>query len=233
MRPLTISQWSSVVAVGAMLCVFAISFPSLTQAKEGTNELTWDDLVPEMPDFDDPYAKLTPDQLSDLSSVAVMRGLVARESSIMTEEKKERLAELEKSLAASGIDVDDILSQRERVTAERRQRAETVVDELDGTRVRIPGYVLPLAFEGTEVTEFLLVPYVGACIHTPPPPPNQIVHVKPEQGFETKGLYEPVWVTGEMSAVPTQQSLYLVDGSSDISVGYGLSAIRIEPYEYQ
>jgi hypothetical protein len=231
MRLVNISQWTKLIILGGVLCVFATSAPFAAQAKETPNELTWEDLVPEMPNFDDPYAKLTPDQLSDLSSVAVMRGLVKRDSSIMTAEKRERLGELEKSLAESGIDVDDILAQRERVTAERRQRAETVVDELDGTRVRIPGYVLPLAFEGTQVTEFLLVPYVGACIHTPPPPPNQIVHVTPEESFETKGLYEPVWVTGEMSAVPTQQSLYLVDGNSDISVGYGLNAIRIEPYE--
>ena len=54
---------------------------------------------------------------------------------------------------------------------------------LDGKTIRIPGYVLPLEFSGSKVTEFLLVPWVGACIHTPPPEPNQIVYVKARQGL--------------------------------------------------
>jgi hypothetical protein len=54
--------------------------------------------------------------------------------------------------------------------------------------------------------------------------------VKPDEGFESKGLFQAVWVTGKMSAAPTKQELYLVDGSSDISVGYGLQARSVEPY---
>ena len=92
------------------------------------------------------------------------------------------------------------------------------------------GYALPLEFEGTEVKEFLLVPYVGACIHTPPPPANQIVHVKYDEGFENKGLFDPVWVIGEMSIVSSKQSLFLVDGSADISAGYSLQASSVNPY---
>ena len=62
-----------------------------------------------------------------------------------------------------------------------------VVTELDGKRVRIGGYVVPLDFEATTVKEFLLVPFVGACIHVPPPPANQIIYVKAEKGFEVAG----------------------------------------------
>ena len=63
-----------------------------------------------------------------------------------------------------------------------------VNQEIDGAHVRIPGYLLPLELENDEATEFLLVPYQGACIHTPPPPPNQIVHVKLESGIQVRGL---------------------------------------------
>jgi hypothetical protein len=59
---------------------------------------------------------------------------------------------------------------------------------------------LPLEFAEGKVTEFLLVPFVGACIHTPPPPPNQIIHVKVESGFRSKGMFEPVWVDGVIKA---------------------------------
>jgi hypothetical protein len=75
------------------------------------------------------------------------------------------------------------------------------------------------------------VPWVGACIHTPPPPPNQIVHVKTDQPFEFTGLFTPVWVTGRMSAAASRKSLYLIDGSSDIDIGYSLQASQVEPYK--
>ena len=44
---------------------------------------------------------------------------------------------------------------------------------LDGVRARIPGYVVPLESSAAGHLEFLLVPYFGACIHTPPPPPTR------------------------------------------------------------
>jgi len=71
-----------------------------------------------------------------------------------------------------------------------------VVSELNGKRVSIGGYVVPLDFESTVIKEFLLVPFVGACIHVPPPPANQIVYVKAEKGLEIKGQFDPVTVTG-------------------------------------
>lgn len=73
-----------------------------------------------------------------------------------------------------------------------------VVAELNGQTVSIGGYVVPLDFDSTKVKEFLLVPFVGACIHVPPPPANQIIYVKAEQGFEAS-QFDPVTVTGKIS----------------------------------
>jgi hypothetical protein len=63
---------------------------------------------------------------------------------------------------------------------------------------RVPGYMVPLEDSLNEVTEFLLVPYPGACIHVPPPPPNQLVHVTMHSGKTTPVIpfWEPVWVQG-------------------------------------
>ena len=96
----------------------------------------------------------------------------------------------------------------------------------------MPGYMLPLEFEGKGVTEFLLVPWVGACIHTPPPPPNQIVHVTLDEGnaFDSSTGFEPVWIEGEMQTRKSTRNLYLADGSSDIEIGYRLQAILVERY---
>lgn len=95
-----------------------------------------------------------------------------------------------------------------------------VVEALDGRRVKIGGYVVPLDFDATKVKEFLLVPFVGACIHVPPPPPNQIVYVKSEAGFDVKGSFDPVWVTGKM------QTKVAFTGLAE--AGYSLEAEKVE-----
>ena len=77
-----------------------------------------------------------------------------------------------------------------------------------------------------------IVPWVGACIHTPPPPPNQIVHVSNPQGYEVDGgLYTPVWVSGLMRTEQTRANLEYVDGSSDVPSAYRMDAQTVEPYE--
>ncbi|MDX2203803.1 MAG: DUF3299 domain-containing protein [Hyphomicrobiaceae bacterium] len=93
-----------------------------------------------------------------------------------------------------------------------------VVTTLDGELVRIGGYVVPLDFEATKVKEFLLVPFVGACIHVPPPPANQIIYVKTAKAFEVKGSFDPVWVSGTISVSTTFTGLaeagYTIEASS-------------------
>lgn len=96
-----------------------------------------------------------------------------------------------------------------------------VVESLNGKRVQIGGYVVPLDFEANSVKEFLLVPFVGACIHVPPPPANQLVYVQAAKGFAVKGLFEPVWVTGR---IKTEMSF---TGLAD--AGYTLEADSVSP----
>ena len=95
-----------------------------------------------------------------------------------------------------------------------------VVNELNGQRVRIGGYVVPLDFDATKIKEFLLVPFVGACIHVPPPPPNQIIYVTAAEGFELKGQFDPVYVTGTLKTAPQFTGL--------AETGYKLEAERVE-----
>lgn len=89
--------------------------------------------------------------------------------------------------------------------------------KLDGAAVKLAGYLVPLDQVKSEVREFLLVPYFGACIHTPPPPANQIVHVKlakPAMGFQSM---DAVWVRGILKTMrqdsPMGMSGYLMQGA--------------------
>lgn len=77
------------------------------------------------------------------------------------------------------------------------------VDSLDGKHVKIPGFVVPLdSDEGGLLKEFLLVPYLGACIHTPPPPANQVVYVKLNKPKLIRDIWTPYWITGVMEVKP-------------------------------
>ena len=107
--------------------------------------------------------------------------------------------------------------------------------QLIGKSVKIPGFAVPL--EGDDgfdyIKEFLLVPTYGACIHVPPPPPNQVIHVildEPEH-FE-KFLYA-VWVTGILEI-----GEYFIEGSSDFGqqtydteTSYLLRGLKVEEYD--
>ena len=108
--------------------------------------------------------------------------------------------------------------------AEQLNPAAPVVEELDGREVRLPGYVVPLGLSEGRVVEFLLVPYFGACIHVPPPPSNQIVHVISSEGIELDALYQPFWISGPMRVQRVESEL--------ATAGYQISASQIEPYVY-
>ncbi|MEY4428027.1 MAG: hypothetical protein RLZZ182_716, partial [Pseudomonadota bacterium] len=97
-----------------------------------------------------------------------------------------------------------------------------VNDAMNGVSGRLPGYIVPLEEGPKGLKEFLLVPYYGACIHSPPPPANQIVHVRlnqPVKGFRTM---DTVWVHG---------TLEVARSKSDMGVSaYRIQASKVEAY---
>lgn len=84
--------------------------------------------------------------------------------------------------------------------AAQQQMDFRVNAKLDGQQVRLPGFIVPLELDAKGlVIEFFLVPYFGACIHVPPPPPNQLVYVKMDKGISLDSMYSAYWITGRMS----------------------------------
>jgi hypothetical protein len=194
-------------------------------------QIQWQDLAPKFAAVDDPFEKLSRDQLLMLSDVAATRERKTRGDKAISPDDLAREQAGTKRLQQEGLDVDGLLVRRKELAKQRKLHGDALNALLDGQTVRLPGYVLPLEITGKKVTEFLLVPWVGACIHTPPPPPNQIVYVKADTPFEVTSLFAPVWVTGRLSAGATKRELTLLDGSSDIDIGYTVRASRIEPFK--
>ncbi len=108
-----------------------------------------------------------------------------------------------------------------------------VVTSFDGKRIKIPGFVLPLEFSGSKVSEFLFVPYFGACIHSPPPPANQIILGSPEKSFELDNISRPVWITGKLKTGRTSSKLGEAGFTlyTDVDSAYSMQVESVEPYE--
>jgi len=214
-----------------VLITALMMLPGIYANAEDVREITWDDLVPATLDFDDPFEKLYEDQLYNLALIARYRE--QQESKAQSPDfTKAQYDEAVAKLKDEKIDIEGLLAKRVEITEKRRARGQSVNTDLDGKKIRLPGYLLPLEFEDKKVTEFLLVPWVGACIHTPPPPPNQIVHVKLANGFEIGDeAFTAVWVNGLMKTEKNNPELSFVDGKQNIDVSYVMQAERVEMYD--
>lgn len=115
-----------------------------------------------------------------------------------------------------------VLEHDEADIAARQPRSSGVRTDWNGQTVRMNGFIVPLDYDGTGVIAFMLVPYVGACVHVPPPPANQLVFVTSARPYESQGLFEPVTVTGKLTTAATRTQL--------ADVGYALTANRVEAY---
>lgn len=97
------------------------------------------------------------------------------------------------------------------------------VEGLDGVLIRMPGYVVPFDFQSdSKHGEFLFVPYMGACIHTPPPPPNQIIFVRADPAIKIADIWAPYWIEGTLMTEKTENELG--------NTAYALSMTKIEDY---
>ena len=104
------------------------------------------------------------------------------------------------------------------------ENATKLNTSLNGSYIKIAGFIIPIDMASDGIKSFVLVPYFGACIHTPPPPPNQLVFVTTEIPWHSENLWDAVWVTGVMKG--QLQATDIAD------TGYSLSADSVSVYEW-
>lgn len=212
--------------LGFFVALLLVAAPSDGQSAE---QITWRDLTIPIGSIQDPYEGLEYDQRIDLDVLLTFDRMRLADG-MLSDEFEARYEELYSGLESAGLDPEDLVRKYDAYQARIAEVNSSIREDRDGTDIRIPGYILPLEYEGDQVTEFLLVPYVGACIHTPPPPANQIIHVKPNSSFPSMGMFTPVWVSGKLIIERTQQSVGLSDGIGGFEVGYQLQADKVEKY---
>lgn len=104
--------------------------------------------------------------------------------------------------------------------------SDLLVGDLDGEEITISGFVVPLDLaDDDRVREFLLVPYFGACVHVPPPPPNQVIHVTSTEGLALDRIYEAWSITGTLRVEATESAL--------ASAGYAIAADEVQLYQHR
>jgi hypothetical protein len=200
--------------------------PGLARASD-PQDISWDMLAPPAAVIENPFDDITEDQKYTLFMILRFEDQANWDNNA---EARAKAAALRKDLTEQGLDVDGLFAARVAIMAKREAEASAVNEALVGKNIRMPGYVLPLEFKGRKAVEFLLVPTVGACIHTPPPPANQVVHVVYPEGFEVNGLFTPVWITGTMVAQSSVQDVGYVDGQAPVSVSYLIQPVLVEKY---
>ena len=139
----------------------------------------------------------------------------------------EYIAEIEDGSAEDQISsqMKSAVNQSEEDAYQKALVSTDVNENLDGAMIRIPGFVVPLEFDEEQtISQFFLVPYFGACLHMPPPPPNQIILVNAPKGIQMSALYDPFWIEGQLSTSFQENDM--------ATSAYAMQLKRIEPYNY-
>jgi uncharacterized protein len=211
-----------------IISLFTTGSPTLANSLK---VLGWRDLIPKLEPLKNPLHKIEIKLRLDIEYLASIRYWVKTGQISEVDVEYEQGVELEHEFKKNKVDFESLIAQYDAFLNEIEKRNKLVVNKLDGRLVRIPGYALPLETSATAVTEFLLVPTIGACIHTPVPPANQMIFVKLNQSYQAKRLYDPVWITGRIKIEHNKRAINYSDGENGVESAYTLQGVKVEPYK--
>jgi hypothetical protein len=175
---------------------------------EGPMTIRWRVLAPEngMP-FSDPFAKLTQNQLANLSYLARVQRLIAEEKIKADGVDAKEAAGLARKLTSAGVDIAWLMAQRRHVPQIRTLQVEdvskSIAESLRDKKVTLTGYVIPITVHQERLTECFLVPTSATCRNEAAPSPLQVVYVSTDLGVERPEKHIPVRVTGRVKAQAT------------------------------
>lgn len=188
---------------------------------QAAQEISWESLMPDQPKFQ----SVSPANKALVTEIYVYEvAMQSRQLSPMELDGYNQRVTLAEKL---GLNVRELVAEM----AAGEQELNRVISDLYINNIKLVGFLVPLEMTGLEVTQFILVPTAGACIHTPPPPVNQTILVEFPEGYEMSSLYTPVWVTGDLKADKVDASVALIDGNQPVEAGYVIDASQVQIYE--
>ncbi|PMG25810.1 DUF3299 domain-containing protein [Vibrio splendidus] len=215
-------------SICSFLMFCCLSFSSLASEIKVTY---WDELVPNMELMEDPFQKLDRNQMFDMATIARFKEAQSKDDFAASDEATQEIVEVTERLRQQNVDVEALFVAREQIMKQREALGSKPNTEVVGSKHRIPGYITPIEMDGTKVTKFFLVPSAGACIHTSPPPANQLVLIDYPQGIELVSLMTPVWVEGQLAGHQSKENVNYSDGAANVQSVYAMKADGIEQYQ--
>ncbi|WP_171125470.1 DUF3299 domain-containing protein [Ruegeria sp. HKCCD7239] len=188
----------------------------------------WSDLGNNLSSQKNPYYGLTADEarlVGVLVHTAEMREAGKALSPHVLQGEKIALSALNSVGIDGAAKVTDVAAFGKMMDSSRND----LNNRLLGQSIEISGFVLPLNFTDTKITEFVLVPFAGACVHTPPPSRNQMIVVNYPEGFLVNGLFQAVAISGQLVRGDTVRSIGFSDGISSLDIGYQMEAVFVDP----
>ncbi|WP_410500083.1 DUF3299 domain-containing protein [Chitinibacter sp. S2-10] len=190
-------------------------------------QVKWPDLQPDSVTLRSAVGKMNQEE-----KVRLMRAVQQRELKAMLDNGKLKATDLtQNDIKLIKENYSDLKALIVEIEAFEKKRTTEMSQALNNQLVQIDGYLLPLKQNGKKVTEFLLVPVIGACIHVPAPPPNQMIVVQYPKGYEQGELFAPVTIVGKLTIKSSKANLALADGASDVAVGYMMAASDVLEYK--
>lgn len=226
------------VEIGALrhVIVFLVALMGAPPGAHAAQPILWEDLKdPAAAAFEDPFAALGIHQLRALGTVLRLR-LRLEEGPVGAKDRpgiEQQLRSEEAKLAAAGVDVDGLLSQRHEVGRKRAAAALAGNPDLAGREVAITGYVIPVSGPDGTVTTGYLVPGAGMCSHMPAPDPNQMIRYRLSNGWQAQEIYEPVLLSGTLSLKTTRQEITLLDGQVEMLAAFEMDVSDVRSLEGQ
>lgn len=192
--------------------------------------ITWPDLKgPASTSFEDPFEALSIHQLQSLGNVLRIReALNSGTSGGDGEDLSAQLRREEAMLAATGVNVDWLLSHREEIARKRAAASLSGNPDLAGKEIAITGYAIPVEGSGAAgAPNGYLVPQQGMCSHMPAPAPNQMIRYEIRSGNQANYVYEPVLLIGRLKLQTTRQEITLLDGQVDMIAAFEMEVDEV------
>lgn len=213
-----------------ILVIFLFSCLPNAQSTQ-KQHIGWQDLKGKVAPYDDPFIMLSDDQFYHLSLYAQVTEMQDQAPERVNDNMIKQAAIAKQQLIKENIDLAYMLEQRTILIEKRRQAEIATNSALADISIIMSGYMLPLEFDNGLVSEFLLVPVIGACSHKPVPPANQLVLVKAQKPVKAGNPYMPITVSGILRITTQTQDLYLIDGSKQVEMAYTLEDTIVAPYQ--
>lgn len=212
-----------------LLIPFLLALFSTAQAAEPI-KITFNDLQGKVAPYENPFQDLSDDQLYNLSVYAQISEMQKIAPKRVTESMAIDAEVAKQQLIEDKIDIADMLAKGKVIAEMHRKAALSTNPLLADKEIQMGGYMLALEFDNGLVSEFLLVPTIGACSHKAVPPANQIILVTVDKPVVAGEAYEAVLVTGTLRLNAQSKALYLVDGEKSIDMAYTINGANVVPY---